>query len=109
MLSHIIPIGHPPKWGMLISEFDIQYVNRKTIKGQPIVDHLADAPLMDDFPLVMDFLDEHLYMIEEKPSWKLYFEDPIPPMVPEHKYCWSCFLVNLTSNMSIERKSKDKL
>ena len=59
---------------MLLSELKIQYIDRKVIKGQAIVDHLDDAPLVDTYPLVMEFLDEHLCMIEEHPSWKLYFD-----------------------------------
>jgi len=30
---------------MILSEFDIQYVDRKAIKGQVIVDQLAAAPI----------------------------------------------------------------
>jgi hypothetical protein len=33
------------KWVMLLSEFDIEYVERKAIKGQVITDQLAKAPL----------------------------------------------------------------
>jgi hypothetical protein len=73
MLSCTTLTGCLPKWVMLLSEFDIQYVNRKAIKGQVIANHLANAPLVIDHPLVTDFLDEHLCMIEE-PSWKLYFD-----------------------------------
>ena len=59
---------------MLLSEFCIQYVNRKAIKGQAIADHLADAPLINAYPLVMEFPNEHIYLIEEQPSYKLYFD-----------------------------------
>ena len=65
MLSKIALIGHLAKWVMLLSEFDIQYVDRKAIKGQAIADHLADAPLIDAYPLVMEFPDEHICLIEE--------------------------------------------
>ena len=59
---------------MLLSKFDIQYENRKVIKGQAIVDHLADTPLVNVYPLVMEFPDEHICMIKEKPPWKLCFD-----------------------------------
>ena len=65
MLSKSALTGHLAKFFMLLSEFDIQYVNRKAIKGQTIADHLADAPLIDAYPLVMEFPDEHIYLIEE--------------------------------------------
>lgn len=59
---------------MFLSEFDIQHVNRKAIKGQDVIDHLVDAPLVTNHPLIMEFLDEHLCMIEEQPSWKIYVD-----------------------------------
>ena len=74
MLSRILLIGCLAKWVMLLSKFDIQYVNKKTIKGQAIVDHLADAPLVVDHPLIIKFSNEHLCLIEEQTSWKLYFD-----------------------------------
>ena len=74
MLSCIVLTGRLGKWVMLLSEFDIQYIDRKAIKGQAIADHLADAPLVADHPLIMEFPDEHLCLIEEQPSWKLYFD-----------------------------------
>ena len=63
---------------MLLSEFNIQYVNRKVIEGQAIADHLADAPLIDAYLLVIKFLDEHIYLIEGQSPWQLYL------MVPTH-------------------------
>lgn len=74
MLSRTALTSHLAKWVMLLSEFDIQYVDRKDIKGQAIADNLADAPMVDAYPLVMEFLDEHIFMIEDQPSWKLYFD-----------------------------------
>ena len=74
MLSKIALTGHLAKWVMLLSKFDIQYVDRKAIKGQAIANHLVDAPLINAYPLVMEFLDEYICLIEEQPSWKLYFD-----------------------------------
>ena len=37
--------GRLAKWVMILSEFDIQYVEHKAIKGKAIVDQLADAPM----------------------------------------------------------------
>ena len=34
-------------WQMLLFEFDIVFMTRKAIKGQAIVDYLADQPLND--------------------------------------------------------------
>lgn len=65
MLSRTVLIGCLAKWVMLNSKFDIQYVDRKAIKGQAISDHLVDAPLVVDHHLIIEFPDEHLYLIEE--------------------------------------------
>ena len=59
---------------MLLREFDIQYVDMKAIKGQAITNHLVDTPLIDAYPLVMEFPYECIYLVEEQSSWKLYFD-----------------------------------
>ena len=74
MLSKSALTGCLAKWVMLLSEFDIQYVDRKAIKGQAIIDYLVDAPLVDAYPLVMELPNEHICLIEEKPPWQLYFD-----------------------------------
>ena len=66
MFSCTVLIGFLAKWVMLLSEFDIQYIDRKAIKGQVIADHLVDAPLVADHPLMVEFPDEHLCLIEAK-------------------------------------------
>jgi hypothetical protein len=52
-------------WVMILIDFDIEYVDRKSIKGQPIVDQLTDAHLYDNNPLVSDFLDESIFLLHE--------------------------------------------
>lgn len=64
--------GCMAKWVMLLSEFDIEYMDQKFIKGQVIADQLADAPLVDAYPLVTKFLDEEVFTIAEEPTWILY-------------------------------------
>ena len=43
---------------VLLTEFDIQYVTQKSVKGSVVVDHLASLPVSDDRPIDVDFLDE---------------------------------------------------
>ena len=43
---------------MILSKFDIQYVEKKAIKGQVISDQLEEAPMEILLPLNIDFLDE---------------------------------------------------
>jgi len=63
LLSKATLIGHLAKWVMLLSEYDIEYVDRKAIKGQVIADQLADVPLQDTTPMQFEFPDESLFNI----------------------------------------------
>ena len=38
-------IGRISKWQILLSEFDITYVSQNSIKGQALVDQLAESPI----------------------------------------------------------------
>lgn len=60
LLSKSTLTGRLAKWVMILSEFDIEYVDRKAIKGQVIADQLADAPLQNDMPLHIEFPDSTL-------------------------------------------------
>ena len=90
MLSHIVKLiakidplkyllsttawtGRLEKWVLILSEFDIEYVKRRAIKGQVLADQLADSPLQDDTPLLVEFPDETIMHLTEHP-WKLYFD-----------------------------------
>ena len=43
------------KWVMILSKFDIEYWDRKEIKGQVIDDQLAEAPVIVDHPMLIEF------------------------------------------------------
>ena len=58
---------------MILSEFDIQYVERKAIKGQAIVDQLAEFPMTDNAPMQIDFPDS-LVMYVTECTWKMFFD-----------------------------------
>lgn len=66
-------IGRLAKWVMILREFDIKYVDKKTIKGQVIEGQLAEAPLQDDHPLNIEFLDVDIFAVTEQ-TWQLYFD-----------------------------------
>ena len=46
------------RWLVLLTEFDIQYVTQKSVKGSIVVDHLDSFPVSDDRPIDDDFPDE---------------------------------------------------
>lgn len=59
-----MPTEKLTKWQMLLSEFDIVYVTQKSVKGQALVDHLAENPFDEEYePLQTYFLDEEVLLI----------------------------------------------
>ena len=58
---------------MVLSEFDIQYVELKAIKGQVIIDQLADAPMQSSLPLNIYFPDESIMTLIRK-TWVMFFD-----------------------------------
>ena len=73
LLSKAALTGRLAKWVMVLSEFDIEYIDRKSIKGQVIADQLADAPLFDSYPIHAEFPNsETMTLIIQ--NWKLYFD-----------------------------------
>lgn len=58
---------------MILNEFDIKYVEIKSIKGQFIKDQLVDAPMFDNYPLASYFPDQAIFVITPTQPWKLYF------------------------------------
>ena len=51
-------IGRLMRWLVLLTEFDIQYVTQKSVKGSIVVDHLASLPVSEDKPIDDDFHDK---------------------------------------------------
>ncbi|PKI66962.1 hypothetical protein CRG98_012627 [Punica granatum] len=90
MLYHTIPLKYLldspssmrniAKWHCKLTEYDIEYVSRTSVKGQAIADHLAEFPIKDNTPINPDFPDERILQVEgeeEKPGWKMYFDGAI--------------------------------
>ncbi|PKI37317.1 hypothetical protein CRG98_042290 [Punica granatum] len=74
------------KWRCQLTEYDIEYVPRTSVKGQAIADHLAEFPIDDDTPIRMDFPDEGILRVDEEkeePTWKMYFDGLSIPWDPE--------------------------
>ncbi|GLJ18026.1 hypothetical protein SUGI_0318100 [Cryptomeria japonica] len=74
LLNKATLTGRLAKWVMILSEFNIEYVDRKAIKGQALADQLADAPMIDDVPLSSKFLDESILTMSHAKPWQLYFD-----------------------------------
>ncbi|XP_050908562.1 uncharacterized protein LOC127122235 [Lathyrus oleraceus] len=50
---------------MLLSEYDIQYVAQRAIKGSVLADHLAHQPIENYQPLKFDFSDEDIMFVKD--------------------------------------------
>ncbi|XP_070032936.1 uncharacterized protein [Nicotiana tomentosiformis] len=75
-----MPTGKLAKWQILLSEFDIVYVTQKAVKGQSLVDHLAENPVGGEYePVKMYFPDEEVsfireYITEAYDMWRIFFD-----------------------------------
>ncbi|XP_031378344.1 uncharacterized protein LOC116193739 [Punica granatum] len=68
------------KWRCQLTEYDIEYVSRTSVKGQAIADHLAEFPIEDHTPINPDFPDEGILRVDdegEEPGWKMYFDGAV--------------------------------
>ena len=53
--------GRLMRWLVLLTEFDIQYVTQKSVKGSLVTDHLASFPVFDDRSIEDDFSYEQFF------------------------------------------------
>ena len=60
---------------ILLTEFDIQYITRKVIKGRAIAEFLAQQPIEGD-QYEFEFLDEETNAITVQ-KWKMYFDGAV--------------------------------
>nr|CAN79110.1 hypothetical protein VITISV_001311 [Vitis vinifera] len=66
--------GRLMRWLVLLTEFDIQYVSQKSIKGSIVADHLASLPTSEDRPVDDDFPNEEFVAMTSLSGWCLYFD-----------------------------------
>ena len=60
------------RWLILLAEFDLKYVARKTIKGSVVLDFCVENPIEGEDGK-KDFPDEDILDIELG-TWKMYFD-----------------------------------
>ena len=61
-------------WLVLLTEFDIQYMTHKLVKGSIVANHLASLPVSDDRPIDDDFPKEQFVSMTNITGWQLYFD-----------------------------------
>ena len=62
------------RWLVLLTEFDIQYVTQKSVKGSIVADRLDSFPVSDDRPIDDDFPDKQFVFVTNIKRWRLYFK-----------------------------------
>ncbi|XP_059075329.1 uncharacterized protein LOC131079089 [Cryptomeria japonica] len=66
--------GRLAKWVIVLSDFDLQFITQKSIKGQLIASQLVDAPSSKYFPTLDLFPDENVLIIDQDSVWDMYFD-----------------------------------
>lgn len=61
------------KWAMLLTQYDIEHVPQKAVKGQALVDFLASRPLPEGSSLNDPLLDEAVLSIMSEIHWRMFF------------------------------------
>ena len=62
------------RWLVLLTEFDIQYVTQKLVKGSVVSNHLASLLVSDDRPIDDDFPNDKFVSVTSIARWGLYFD-----------------------------------
>lgn len=73
--------GRVSHWYMVLTEYDIQYVIQKAIKGSVLSDYLAHQPVEDYQPMKFNFPNEDILFIR-------YSNTPILEEGPEPRSQW---------------------
>ena len=66
--------GRLMRWLVLLTEFDVQYMTQKSVKGSIVAYHLASLPVSDDRPIDDDVPDEQFVSMTSIIGWQLYFD-----------------------------------
>ena len=65
--------GRLARWLLLLSEFDLKYVTRKSVNGSAVAEFLAAHPVEGDEAVKYLFQDEAILHVEEE-FWTMYFD-----------------------------------
>ena len=84
LISHLDPlrylfdgpalVGRLMRWLVLLTEFDIDYVTQKSIRGSIVVDHLASLLVSNGRAIDDDFPDEDVAAVTSLSGWCMYFD-----------------------------------
>ncbi|XP_028111758.1 uncharacterized protein LOC114310044 [Camellia sinensis] len=74
VMSKPILSGCLARWSLLFNEFEIIYVLRKTVKGQALVDFLANHSIPADWEIFEEFPNENVFFVEVLQPWMMFFD-----------------------------------
>ncbi|KAG9453452.1 hypothetical protein H6P81_006356 [Aristolochia fimbriata] len=74
IMSRPMLSGRLAKWALLLSEFEINFIPQKAIKGQGLANFLADHPIPAKWEVSENLPDEEVFYIEVLPPWRMYFD-----------------------------------
>ena len=57
--------GRIARWKMILTEYDIQYMSQKEIKGSVLADHLAHQDVDDYQSMNFEFPDENIMLVTD--------------------------------------------
>ncbi|XP_058185730.1 uncharacterized protein LOC131302955 [Rhododendron vialii] len=66
-------MGRMAQWLLMLAEFELKYVTRKSVKGRVVAKFLADCPVEGGEDAEFKFPDEDVMTLVED-VWKLYFD-----------------------------------
>ena len=69
-------VGKLAKWLILLIEFDIEYLTKKTVKGKAVVELLELNPTLDDQETELEFPNDLAATIEVQ-GWHMYFDGAV--------------------------------
>ncbi|KAG9453450.1 hypothetical protein H6P81_006354 [Aristolochia fimbriata] len=72
IMSRPILSGRLAKWALLLSEFEIDFVPQRAIKGQALANFLADHPILAEWEISEELPDEEIFLVEILPHWEMY-------------------------------------
>ncbi|KAG9459081.1 hypothetical protein H6P81_003589 [Aristolochia fimbriata] len=74
IMSRPMLSGRLAKWALLLSEFEINFIPQKAIKGQGLANFLADHPIPAEWEVSENLPNEEVFYIEVLPPWRMYFD-----------------------------------
>ncbi|CAL8162572.1 unnamed protein product [Prunus armeniaca] len=74
VMSKPVLTGHLAKWALLLNQYEIIYTPAKVVKGQAVVDFLADHPIPEDWEISDDIPEEQVFFTDVFPAWTMFFD-----------------------------------